>query len=240
MDDKINVPSKPLRSTSNKLKDLFNTYLKNQGLKQYPQAILENDKPQKSNEDEESKKNLTYDQKEGEQIELTEDQEIIGEFINKFEELIKEKDELQDQAKRLAAEFENFRRRSIKEKQEMIDYANERLLFKLLPIIDDFEAAISSGKQANDASGLLTGVEMIYQKTLKVFDEAGIKQMPDPVGKPFDVDYHEALALTPSELPEGYITQQLLPGYMIQNKVLRHAKVFTSSGKNANENFIED
>jgi molecular chaperone GrpE len=233
MEEKFSNISKPLRTTANKVKDLLNTYKRNEeGRSIQPVNISETDNFSKNKiEDGDKKPNLTVEEKE---LELNEqqiaDQELIAEFISKFEELIKERDEQQEQVKRIAAELENFRRRSIREKQEMIDYANERLLFKMLPLLDDINSAIDSGRQSNDFNGLLTGVEMIFQKAIKIFDEAGVKPITDPVGKPFDLDYHEAVALTPSELPIHYVVYQVSPGYTMHNKVLRHSKVITSSG----------
>lgn len=161
--------------------------------------------------------------------EFLQEEEILR-ISSKFEEIAKERDDLKEQVKRIAAELENLRRRCIKEKQEMIDYANERLLFKMLPLIDDMESAIEAGKKATDVNSILTGIEIIYNKVLSTFEEAGVKQMENPMGAEFDVNFHEAVATTPSDLPEGYIAFIIQPGYMMQNKVLRHAKVVTSNG----------
>jgi molecular chaperone GrpE len=74
------------------------------------------------------------------------------------------------------------------------------------------------------------GLEMITNKARKMFEDAGVKQMDNIIGKPFDVNYHEALMMTNSELPEGSIVQVVQPGYMLNDKVLRYAKVITSNG----------
>jgi molecular chaperone GrpE len=71
---------------------------------------------------------------------------------------------------------------------------------------------------------------MIHQKALKVFENNGVKPMEDPSGTEFDVDFHEALMAMPSDKPQNTIVQMVQNGYMIQDKVLRHAKVVTSSG----------
>ncbi|MGA2296288.1 MAG: nucleotide exchange factor GrpE [FCB group bacterium] len=228
-DDAANNPKKPLRSPSNIMKDLKNTYVKHE---HGPKKDLTNfDVEQAKDEtekDEEKGKEMSE-----KNIEITEvvqgnELELIQ---NKLAETEQERDDLKEQMQRLAAELENFRRRSLKEKREMLDYANERLLFDLLPILDDFSAAIEAGNQNSDYSALLKGFELIYQKLIKLFESAGVKVMDDIVGKPFDVDFHDALMRIPSEFPVDYVVQVIQPGYMIHDKVLRHAKVITSGGE---------
>ena len=97
----------------------------------------------------------------------------IEEIQNKLTETERERDELREQMQRLAAELENFRRRSLKEKREMLEYANERLLFDLLPVLDDFSNAIESGNLNSDYSALLQGFELINQKIIKLFETQG-------------------------------------------------------------------
>jgi len=175
------------------------------------------------------------------QVEIPEkESKAISEKIAALEEQIKEltaeRDELKDRYVRSAAELENIRRRSMREKQEMLEYANERLLFKMLELLDDFGNAIQAGKKTDDASAMLAGIELINQKVEKLFTDAGVKRMESPIGKPFNVDLQEALMHIPSEYPEGYVVHEILPGYMINEKVLRHAKVVTSAGEPENGN----
>ena len=112
----------------------------------------------------------------------------------------------------------------------MLEYANEKLLFKFLSLADDFDAGLESARKSQDYDALLKGVELIQSKLLKLFEESGVKRMESYVGKPFDVDFHEALMHIPSEFPEGNVIQEVQPGYMMHNKVLRHTKVVTSAG----------
>ena len=149
---------------------------------------------------------------------------------SEMEELKKERDELKEQLVRKAAEFENQRKRHLKEKQELIDYANERLLYRLLEILDDMSAAVEAGNKSSDFEALLKGISMIQQKSMKIFGEFGVKPMEDPVGKEFDVNLHEAMMAMNSDKPEGTVLQAFQPGYMMHDKVLRHAKVITSNG----------
>jgi molecular chaperone GrpE len=158
-------------------------------------------------------------------------EEAVVELTARLEAAEKEKEETKEQVKRAYAELENFRRRSLKEKQEMIDYANERLLFKMLALLDDISNAIDAGKKSDDYEALLRGIEMIQQKTLKTFEESGVKPMELSVGKEFDFNLHEAIMMMPSdEVPAEHIVAEVQKGYMMHDKVLRHAKVVTSSG----------
>lgn len=150
--------------------------------------------------------------------------------------LEKERDELKDAVLRKTAELENMRRRVLKEKNELIQYANQSLFLKLLPLMDDFENAIKAGKTSEDFNSLLQGIEMIYNKAVKIFEESGVKKLDIKEGDPFNVEYHDAILKMPSEtIEEDGILNVAENGYMYHDKVLRHAKVITSAGMPQNE-----
>lgn len=223
MDDKSG--QKPLRPSSNVVKDMMNTYFKHSDKTPSKESNLDNSKDisidsdgisSESQIDSESMNNSLVEEKE----------QIIS-------ELISERDELKDKLLRSAAELENFRRRSLKERQEMVEYANERLLYRMLELLDDLGNAYDAAKTNGDPS-MLKGIEMIYQKAEKIFNDAGVKRMNIAEGTEFDVNFHEALMHIPSEFPEGTVINVIQSGYMIHERVLRHAKVVTSAG-NANE-----
>lgn len=230
MDEKPNI-NKPLRTSSNMAKDLYETYLKNEEKATQPNI-----------QDEEKIKTTDVEAVEeaeakASENEITLDRDTVADLIKNYEKAINEREEYKEHAKRLAAELENFRKRALKEKQEMIDYANERLLFKLLTILDDLDSAIEAGKQNTDYEALFKGIEMIHSKLLRIFEEAGVKRMDSAEGEPFNVEFHEAVMHIPSDYPEGYVVKEVQPGYFIHNKVLRHSKVVTSAGKDgANQN----
>lgn len=224
---------KPLRPTSNKVKDLYNAYLKNEGSRRIPvsfskstdESLADNNRPEKDEE------NITQEVEVSEELNEQSDDNIYEELYEKIKQLEAERDELKDQLIRKAAEFENLKRRTIKEKQELIDFANERLILNLLPLLDDFSKALDAANSNSDYNSLHQGIEMIYQNAKKVLSEAGLTQMESSIGKPFNVDFHDALMSMPSELPEGYVVQEYQPGYMLKDKVIRHAKVVISSGE---------
>jgi molecular chaperone GrpE len=224
---------KPLRQATNKAKDIYNTYFKHEGGKQIPISTSE-EQPQIETTELKAEKNQEEVQEAFVKVDVSELEKLKEEIANlqkRVEDLEKEKKELYEQLLRKAAEFENFRRRTQKEKEELIKYGNEKLLFEFLEILDDLGNAVQSAKQNSDFNSLVTGLELIWNKTRKLFEQAGVAEIESPVGKPFDVEYHEALMTAPSNLPEGYVVQELQKGYKFHDKVLRHTKVITSSGQ---------
>lgn len=136
---------------------------------------------------------------------------------------------LRDQLLRKAAEFENYKRRSEADFGVIIKNANESLLLSLLPVLDDFGRSLGAGRDAQNHEALLAGVEMVRAKFLKVLEKQGVVPF-ESAGKPFDVDYHDALLQVPrTDLPPHTIIQEVEPGYMLHDKVLRHAKVIVST-----------
>lgn len=232
MNEKSDNKKKPLRPTSNKVKDLYNAYLKNEGSRRIPVTFSKatDESSNDNNIIENEEENLIQQVEEAEQIEQSDDN-IYEELFDRIKQLESERDDLKDQLMRKAAEFENLRRRTIKEKQELIDYANEKLITNLLPILDDLSKALDAANSNSDFNSLRQGIEMINQNARKVMSEAGVIQMESSIGKPFNVDFHDALMSMPSEFPEGYIVQEYQPGYLLKDKVIRHAKVVISSGE---------
>jgi len=127
---------------------------------------------------------------------------------------------------RLYSEYENYRKRTAKEKIDIITNASENLLKDILPIIDDFERAIINNKNVEDASTIKEGFELIYNKMYKTLVNNGLKSM-DSKGQTFDPDIHEAITKipSPSKKMKGKIIDVIEKGYMINEKVIRFAKV---------------
>ncbi len=224
--------NKTLRSTSNAIKDLYNTYVKNEE-REIPITDEENTDME---ENKEHTQEMNADQEaDKEMFESPEEmQEQMEALVEQMNEMGKERDELKEALVRKVAELENIRKRSIREKQEMVEYANEKLLFRFLELLDDMSNAVDAGKKSDDYETLLKGLEMIHSKAVKFFEDNGVKKMDDAVGSEFDVDLHEAMMHTPHpEVEEGHVVQVIQPGYMIHEKVLRHARVITSAGKPA-------
>lgn len=125
----------------------------------------------------------------------------------------------------LAADFDNYRKRMMREKAELLKNAAERTLLGLLPIVDDFERGLAASATAN-ADSILKGMELIYNKLIKYLEANGVVAM-NSTGEPFNADLHEAIATipAPSDDLKGKVLDTTQKGYMINDKVLRHAKV---------------
>lgn len=136
---------------------------------------------------------------------------------------------LRDQALRAVADLENFRRRAQAERIQLIEYANERLLRELLPMVDDLKRSVDSGARSTDYQSFYQGVVMINDKVRKLLEAQGVTRI-ETVGQPFDVNLHEALMRQPSDAPEDSVISELEPGYKFGDRVLRHAKVIISAG----------
>ncbi len=128
---------------------------------------------------------------------------------------------------RQSADLENYKKRAARERQDAIKYATESLMQKLLPVLDNFEAALAAVQQGNAEStqSLLTGVSMIQQQLKSVLTESGLEEI-ESHGKPFDPNIHEAVSQAESaEHPEGHVMQQLRKGYRLRERLLRPATV---------------
>lgn len=126
----------------------------------------------------------------------------------------------------LMAEFDNFRRRTLKEKQELIKSASAKAMEDLLPVVDDFERALDAMSKSGDVEALTEGVNLIYNKMVKYLEQQGVKPI-ESTGKDFDADLFEAITTfpAPDESMRGKVVDTTTKGYMINDKVLRHAKV---------------
>lgn len=154
--------------------------------------------------------------------ETSAEQQAQGELKKLQDELA----ETKDKYLRLYSEFENFRRRTAKEKLEMIQSANEQLIKSLLPVVDDFERAeksISDISSREEFEGFL----LIQQKLKKILDQFGVKPLQLEAGADFDPDTQEAITQIPApeEKLKGKIIDIVEKGYLLNEKVIRYAKV---------------
>ena len=126
----------------------------------------------------------------------------------------------------LMAEFDNFRKRTLRERTELIKSAAEKALKGILPVVDDFERGLDAIKDTSDAEAVKDGMRLIYNKFVKYLADNGVKDMQS-TGADFDPDMHEAVAMVPAEndAEKGKVKDTVLKGYMLNDKVLRHAKV---------------
>jgi molecular chaperone GrpE len=160
--------------------------------------------------------------------------ELLGEKIGELE---KQTAQLKDQLLRKAAEFENYKRRTETETMNFARYAGENIISQLLPVLDDLTRFLKSAKDSappdqkekleNDP--MVKGIELIFNKFLKTLESQGLKAM-DTVGKEFNVDFHDALMQVPrSDVAPHTIVEEVEKGYLLYDKVIRHAKVIVST-----------
>lgn len=135
-------------------------------------------------------------------------------------------EEQHDKYLRLSAEFDNYRKRTMKEKAELIKNGGEKTIAAILPVLDDLERAVKTAETSDDVKAMREGIELIYNKFLKVLNQEGLRKI-ETDNKDFDTDYHEAIALVPapSEDKKGKILDCVQTGYTLNDKVIRHAKV---------------
>ena len=171
------------------------------------------------------------------EVEIT-DEESIEEtnetnLEEKITQLEQEVVEFKDKLLRKAAEFENYKRRTENDQLNLLTFAAESFIQKLLPVIDDFERSLGHVEEAQDITAIKQGLKLIYDKLMKVLDEQGVKKI-ESVGNPFDVDYHEALMQRPDDSVEPHtVLDEMEKGYTYKDKVIRHAKVIVSEEKSS-------
>jgi len=139
--------------------------------------------------------------------------------------------ELNDKFLRLYSEFENFRRRTAKEKLDLMTNAEGESLKTMIPVLDDFERAIANNDDAQDVGPLRDGFKLIFQKLNTILSQKGVTVMEVGAGSDFDTDLHEAITQIPAPSDElkGKVVDVVEKGYLINEKVLRYAKVVVGS-----------
>ena len=161
------------------------------------------------------------------QEEKSEDQlNELNQKISELESLVKE---WQDKFLRKAAEFENYKRRADNDQINLINYAAESMIVKLLPVVDDFERSLAHiGETNNNNKAIVEGIKLVYEKLMKVLSDQGVKKM-EVKGEPFNVDFHDALLQRKDDsVPPHTVLEEIETGYLYRDKVIRHAKVIVS------------
>lgn len=180
--------------------------------------------------------NLNFNDAENQGVEIDDldpvDGEVDGEAseLETLKNLLAQKEKEVEKEKKeylfLMADFDNFRKRTLRERADLIKTASEKALAGLLPIVDDFERGLEAVKDTSDAEAVKEGMQLIYNKFVKYLADNGVKAM-ESTGADFDSELHEALAMVPaaSDDEKGKIKDTVTKGYMLNDKVLRHAKV---------------
>jgi molecular chaperone GrpE len=126
---------------------------------------------------------------------------------------------------RLRADFENYKRHAEAQREELAGIGKEKVLEDVFPVVEHMERAIKATKDAGDQSGILEGIEMVYQEMLRVLEKNGVERI-DTIGVPFDPEVHEAVAVTThSDCPEDTVVEEVRAGFMKNGRLLRPASV---------------
>ncbi|MCX5657449.1 MAG: nucleotide exchange factor GrpE [Candidatus Omnitrophica bacterium] len=165
-------------------------------------------------------------------------EETIEVFVSEFEELSKKAglcSEYQDKLLRLRAEFDNARKRMQKERDELTRFASQELIMEILPVVDDFDRLMDGIKDIQANGAVLEGIKMIQKRIHEVLIKNGLVKM-ETVGEKFDPAKHEALlTVETDEYPEGTIIEEARSGYLLHDKILRHAVVTVATAKDTKE-----
>lgn len=150
---------------------------------------------------------------------------LSGEQIEDLKSRAAKSEENWDRLLRVTADFDNYKKRAAREKQDAIKYANESLLQKLIPVMDNFEMALAATSTGDNSQSLQTGITMIAQQLKSVLAEAGLEEI-ETLGKPFDPNFQEAVSQQETtEAREGQVIQQLRKGYKMRDRLVRPASV---------------
>ena len=146
-----------------------------------------------------------------------------------LEEAKKLQEEYLNDVKRIQAEFENYKKRTEKENTLFIKTANESLIIKLLPFLDDLKSTLVHIEDEN----IKKGIVLIYKKLWSILEKEGLQEIKT-INQKFDPHFHECLLQEESEKEEGLILEELQKGFMLHNKIIRHAKVKIAKSKEEN------
>jgi molecular chaperone GrpE len=169
-------------------------------------------------------------------MEPSPDREVKGEDGNtevedlkkRVEEKEKEAKENYDRFLRMAADFENYKKRATRDREDYVRFANEDLLKAVLPFIDNLERAVNHSEKAKDAGGMIEGVRLTIQQILQALNKFGLSTF-ESVGKPFDPTVHEAMMVVETDQYEpNQVVEEFQKGYLLNDRLLRPATVSVS------------
>lgn len=159
---------------------------------------------------------------------------------SKLKTALRENEELNDKYLRMAAEVENFKKRVQKEQEQFVQFSNKQILLQLLPIIDDFDRAHEAAKEHKQGEVFSKGVEMILSQLHKLLKDNGVEKI-NAVGEKFNPHMHEALITVESDkFEEDVVAEEIAPGYMLGDRLLRAAKVKIAKKKENSPSSTQD
>lgn len=155
-------------------------------------------------------------------------EEMVEDESREVEKLTAEMADLNQKFLRVAADFENYKRRTTSEREDLLKYSNAKLIGELLPVIDNFQLGLKNASDAPEVQSFLKGMEMIYTQLTGILEKEGLQKL-DTVGSPFDPNKHEAVMQVDDDtVEEDTVVEELRAGYQFKDKVLRPAMVKVS------------
>lgn len=144
------------------------------------------------------------------------------------EKLAAELADLNQRFLRVAADFDNYKRRTVQEKEDLVKYSNAKIMGELLPVLDAFQLALKNPGESQEAQNVIKGVEMLYRQIMQVLEQAGMIKI-EAVGQPFDPKLHEAIMQVDDDsVPEDTVVEELRAGYVLNERVIRPSMVKVS------------
>ena len=174
---------------------------------------------------------MAQEQDNGQDQDVQESSQEISALQEQLAQEKKKTDEYLDNWRRTAAEFQNFKRRAEKDKADHAQYANQRLLKRVLDVLDSFDAGFKAVPEAYQREPWVEGMRAVERQLLQILEQEGVTPI-DAKGKEFDPNFHEAMFYEPSPgADEGEILAELQRGYMLHDRVLRPTRVKVAKGE---------
>ncbi len=159
-------------------------------------------------------------------------EEIAHEIEETEDQIENEIEELNQQYLRLAADFENYKRRVTKEREDSIAYGNEEFIKEMLNVLDNFQRALEHSEEQEDVKPVIEGVKLVQKQFMSTLEKFGVKPIDASKGSEFDPNLHQAIEHAEStEIKEGHVLSEMLPGYKLKDRLLRPALVVVAKNK---------
>ena len=170
-----------------------------------------------------------------EKVDVEKLQSEIGELKEALTKERKTSEDYLNRLKYLQADLDNFQKRMLKEKEDIVKYASEKLIIRLLDILDDLERAINIGKDVEDKEALIAGINVVFKELNNILEKEGLRKI-DSIGKNFNPNEHESLSRIETEkYPDDIVVEELRRGYTLKGKVIRPSMVKVAKHKNCEE-----
>lgn len=175
----------------------------------------------KSAENEANEKEETLSADQVEELENEVENDLLVQLKKREEQYAS----LHDTYLRLMAEFDNFRKRTAREKSALMEYASEKVITELLPVLDDFSRTLTVIEKTDNLSSIQEGIRMVSDRLFRILEKEGLKPI-ESIGQPFDANLHEAITSVPAEAEQkGKVIDEAGKGYRLKDKVIRYSKV---------------